>query len=250
MNQKIKVVIIDDEVLAIQLIRNYLKDQPDIEVVAECQNGFEGVKAIHELQPDLIFLDIMMPKLSGFEMLEILDDPPVIIFSTAYQSHAIEAFEKNAIDYLLKPYDKSRLLSALEKAREQLDSRHRQTPELAHLIKYHQETGELHRVVVRQGARINIIPIDKILYLEAMDDYVAIHTANGKFLKQQTMKYYQEHLPKKEFARIHRSFLLALGHLARLEPYGKDSHVAILKDGSELSVSRSGYTRLKEMLEF
>ena len=180
----IKTVIIDDEPLAIDSIRNYLDSHPEIAIVAECPNGFDGLKAINQLKPDLVFLDIMMPKLSGFEMLELMDHQPVIIFSTAYDQYALKAFEQNAIDYLLKPYDQQRFDQALNKARNQLEESGR-TPEILNLIKYHQETGDLHRVVVRTGNRINIIAVDKIQYLEAMDDYVNIHTSESKFLKQQ-----------------------------------------------------------------
>ncbi len=250
MMSKIKTIIIDDEPLAIDLIGSYLTNHSDIEVVAECQNGFAGLKAIHDLQPDLVFLDIMMPKLNGFEMLELLEEHPVVIFSTAYDNYALEAFEQNAVDYLLKPYDQPRLDAALDKAREKIHAQHKKAPELLNLIKYHQETGALHRVVVRDGSKINIIPVDKIHYIEAMDDYVCIYTDNGKYLKQQTMKYYQKHLPSKDFVRIHRSYILSMGQLQKLEAYSKDSHMAVLKQNKELPVSRSGYARLKELLNF
>jgi two-component system LytT family response regulator len=245
----IKTVIIDDEPLAIDIIRNYLGSHHDIAIVAECPNGFDGLKAINQLKPDLVFLDIMMPKLSGFEMLELMDHQPVIIFSTAYDQYALKAFEQNAIDYLLKPYDQPRFDQALNKARNQLEeSGH--TPEILNLIKYHQETGDLHRVVVRTGNKINIIAVDKIIYLEAMDDYVNIHTHEGKFLKQQTMKFFEANLPAKEFIRIHRSYIIAVKELKKLEPYGSDSHVAILRNGSQLAISRSGYQKLRQILSF
>ncbi len=247
---KIKTVIIDDEILAIDLIRNFLANHDDIEIVAECQNGFDGLKAINELHPHLVFLDIMMPKLNGFEMLELLEEHPVVIFSTAYDNYALEAFERNAVDYLLKPYDQERLDLALDKARQKIKVDSSKSPELLNLIKYHQETGELHRVVVKHGSKINIIAVDKIRYIEAMDDYVRIHTEDGKYLKQQTMKYYEEHLSSSEFVRIHRSYILALSQLSKIEAYTKDSHKAILKDASDLPVSKSGYIRLKELLNF
>jgi two-component system LytT family response regulator len=245
----IKTIIIDDEQLAIDIIRNYLISHEDVEIIAECQNGFDGLKAIHEMKPDLIFLDIMMPKLTGFEMLELLDHHPVIIFSTAYDQYALKAFEKNAIDYLLKPYAQDRLDLALDKARKKLKESSG-SPEILNLIKYHQETGDLHRVVVRNGSKINIIAVDKIRYIEAMDDYVSIHTAHGKYLKQQTMKYFEQHLPANDFVRVHRSYILRLSELSKLEPYSKDSHVAVLKGEGQLPVSRSGYSRLKEILNF
>ena len=245
----IKTIIIDDEQLAIDIIRNYLGSHEDIEILAECQNGFDGLKAIHELKPDLIFLDIMMPKLTGFEMLELLDHHPVVIFSTAYDQYALKAFEQNAIDYLLKPYAQDRMDLALDKARKKL-SENSGSPEILSLIKYHQETGDLHRIVVRNGAKINIIAVDKIRYIEAMDDYVGIHTPQGKFLKQQTMKYFEQHLPVKDFVRVHRSYILRLSELSKLEPYSKDSYMAVLKGEGEIPVSRSGYTKLREVLDF
>ena len=245
----IKTIIIDDEQLAIDIIRNYLGSHEDIEILAECQNGFDGLKAIHELKPDLIFLDIMMPKLTGFEMLELLDHHPVVIFSTAYDQYALKAFEQNAIDYLLKPYAQDRMDLALGKARKKL-SENSGSPEILSLIKYHQETGDLHRIVVRNGAKINIIAVDKIRYIEAMDDYVGIHTPQGKFLKQQTMKYFEQHLPVKDFVRVHRSYILRLSELSKLEPYSKDSYMAVLKGEGEIPVSRSGYTKLREVLDF
>lgn len=245
----IKTIIIDDEQLAIEIIRNYLQSHADIEIIAECQNGFDGLKAVNELKPDLIFLDIMMPKLSGFEMLELLDHHPVVIFSTAYDQYALKAFEQNAVDYLLKPYAQDRFSLALDKARKKL-AKSAPSSEILNLIKYHQETGALHRVVVRTGSKIHIIAVDKIRYIEAMDDYVSIHTNGDKFLKQQTMKYFEEHLSQTDFIRVHRSYILSLSELSKLEPYGKDSHVAILKGGGQIPVSRSGYARLKEILAF
>lgn len=245
----IKTIIIDDEQLAIDIIKNYLQSHEDIEIIAECQNGFDGLKAIHELKPDLIFLDIMMPKLTGFEMLELLDHHPIVIFSTAYDQYALKAFEQNAIDYLLKPYAQDRLDSALDKARKKF-AENSGSPEILSLIKYHQETGDLHRIVVRSGTKINIIAVDKIRYIEAMDDYVGIHTPQGKFLKQQTMKYFEQHLPTKDFVRVHRSYILRLSELSKLEPYSKDSYVAVLKGEGQIPVSRAGYSKLKEVLNF
>ena len=245
----IKTIIIDDEQLAIDIIKNYLQSHEDIEIIAECQNGFDGLKAIHELKPDLIFLDIMMPKLTGFEMLELLDHHPIVIFSTAYDQYALNAFEQNAIDYLLKPYAQDRLDVALDKARKKF-AENTGSPEILSLIKYHQETGDLHRIVVRSGTKINIIAVDKIRYIEAMDDYVGIHTPQGKFLKQQTMKYFEQHLPTKDFVRVHRSYILRLSELSKLEPYSKDSYVAVLKGEGQIPVSRTGYGKLKEVLNF
>ncbi|ELR69847.1 Two-component system response regulator [Fulvivirga imtechensis AK7] len=245
----ITAVVIDDEKLARDIVRSYLKAFPQIEIVGECANGFEGVKTISELQPDLIFLDVQMPKLTGFEMLELLDHIPVIIFSTAFDQYAIKAFEKSAADYLLKPYSQIRFNEAVEKALSKLDAQH------VHGLKDIRQTREqyaetLDRVVVRVGHKIIIIPLDKIEYIEAQDDYVAIYSEGKKHLKQLTMKYLETSLPKDGFTRVHRSFIVNINQIDRLEAYSKDAFVAVLKNARTVPVSRSGYTLLKEVLHF
>lgn len=251
---KIRTLIIDDEHLAREIIRTYLQQDDQIEIIGECDNGFDGFKQINELKPDLVFLDIMMPKLTGFEMLELLEDPPVIVFSTAYDEYAIEAFEKNAVDYLLKPYSGERFHEALGKAKSKVNTATTEEIKgtgLAAVLEEHYEKVELiSRVAVKTGSKIHIISVDKIQYLEAMDDYVKLYTPSGNFLKQNTMKYYEEHLPPNDFLRIHRSYIVRLKEIERLELLGKDSHVVLLNDGTQLAVSRSGYTRLKEALNF
>ncbi|MFY0651851.1 MAG: response regulator [Cyclobacteriaceae bacterium] len=247
--KKIRTLIIDDEHLAREIIKTYLKDDSEIEIVGECDNGFDGLKAIQSEKPDLVFLDIMMPKLNGFEMLELIDQPPVIVFSTAYDQYAIKAFEQNAVDYLLKPYAQDRFLEPLKKAKQKINSEESQKQDLSALAKQGQEhVEELTRVAVRTGSKIDIIPVDKISYIEAMDDYVRLHTEEGKFLKQNTMKYYESHLPMSDFVRIHRSYIVRIKQISRLEAMEKDAHVALLHDGTQLSVSRSGYGRIKEVL--
>lgn len=247
---KLRVVIIDDEQLARQIIRNYLEGEEGIEILGEGANGFEGFKLINDLRPDLVFLDVMMPKLTGFEMLELVEDSPVIIFSTAYDEYAIKAFEKNAVDYLLKPYSKDRFHEALTKARQKLRLKENASDNVKTLLNDQQQRAEiLNRIAVRNGNKIHIVSIDKIRYLEAQDDYVKLYTEEGNFLKQHTMKYYESHLPGDEFLRIHRSYIVKLKEINKIEPFGKDTHVATLKDGTELSVSRSGYSRLREVLD-
>ncbi len=246
-----KVLIIDDESLARDLLTSYLKTEDDIEILGECGNGFEGIKAIQEQKPDLVFLDIQMPKLSGFEMLELIEEPPFIIFATAHDEFAIKAFEANAIDYLLKPFSKDRCRQALEKFRERYQEGQTGRETVQKLVDYsdaHQEV--LERIVVRVGAKIKIILPENILYLEAQDDYVMIYTKEGKFLKQKTMSYFERHLEAKDFVRIHRSYIVRIEQIAQIELFGKDTHIAVLKDGSKLSVSRSGYSRLKKVLDF
>ncbi len=247
--KKIRALIIEDEELGRELIKNYLKDTEKIEVIAECENGFEGIKAIQDLKPDLVFLDIQMPKLNGFEMLEILDEKPEIIFTTAYHQYAIQAFELNAIDYLLKPFSKERLLESLDKALSRINSN--QPPD-KNLTKLAQNPLNeiIERVVVKSNHKIHVIPADKIRYLEAQDDYVMIYTLEGKHLKQATMKYFEQHLDPKDFMRVHRSYIIRLDQVVQLEPYGKDSYVAKLKDGPAVKISKSGFKSLKEKLNF
>jgi len=247
--KKIRALIIDDEYLARSVITSFLKDDDLVEVVGECANGFEGLKAIQEMKPDLVFLDVMMPKLTGFEMLELLEDPPFIIFSTAYDQYAIKAFEKSAIDYLLKPYSKERFAVSLQKVKTSINQNEKQNEAIETLVHKSNPSEEiLSRVVIKNGAKINIIPVDKIRYIESMDDYVRIYTDEANFLKQNTMKYYELSLPTSDFVRIHRSFIVKVKEIARLEAFEKDSHIALLHDGTQLSVSRSGYTRLRGVL--
>ncbi len=247
----IKTIIIDDEAPARALLRIYLAGQGNIEVVGEFTNGFEGIKAINALKPDLVILDIQMPKINGFEMLELLEHHPVIIFSTAYNEFAIKAFELNAVDYLLKPYSKKRLLGAIAKAevRLKIDVESRELPNL--LAGVNDLNNEyLQRIVVKTGAKIEVIPIDEVMYLEANDDYVNIYVTGGKFIKQRTMKYYEQRLPPSKFVRIHRSFIVNIEEINKLELMEKDAYVVILKNNSRLKVSRSGYPKLKRALRF
>lgn len=243
-----KAVIIDDEEPAREIIKAFLKAHEDIGVVAECKNGFEGIKAINELKPDLVFLDIQMPKLTGFEMLELLEEKPVIIFSTAYEEYAIKAFELNAADYLLKPYSPQRFNEALTKALEKFNNEDHKatTKRVEEHLKQHYK---LERIAVRSGSDISIIPLHKISHFEAQDDYVAIYSEGRKYLKQYTMKYLESALPSDQFIRIHRSYIIRLEEISKLEAYSKDSHVAVLLNGkTKLPVSRTGYNSLKEVL--
>jgi two-component system LytT family response regulator len=249
MQEKISAVIIDDESLGRQIIRKYLASHEDFEIRAECSNGFEGVKKINEMNPDIVFLDIQMPKLTGFEMLELLDDPPVIIFTTAYDQYAIKAFEVNAADYLLKPFSSERFDEALEKAKFLLKNKTRGNEIINGLITHTQETTEyLERIVIKDGSRIHIIPVDTISYLEAQDDYVMIHSAEGSLLKQKTMKYFEEHLSPEDFLRIHRSYIAAIPRIKKIELVEKESYRLVLDDGTKLPVSKSGYEKLKSIL--
>ena len=247
---KIKVLIIDDEQLARDLLRNYLSKDLRLEVVGECANGFEGVLAIQELKPELVFLDIQMPKITGFEMLELLTDPPVIIFSTAYEEFAIRAFEANAVDYLLKPYPAERVQIAVEKALKRIQSGAGNKEEVDAMAQAHDEnSGLIARIVVKSGAKIRIIPVETIDYLESEDDFVMIYCKEGHFLKQKTMKYFENHLDPRKFIRIHRSCIVNATQLAEIQQYGKESWILLTKQGAKLKISKSGYLTLKQFLD-
>lgn len=243
-----KVVIIDDEPLARSIVADYLKNHNDIQIVAECDNGFQGVKAINEHQPDLIFLDIQMPKINGFEMLELLDQPPAVIFTTAFDEYAIKAFEANSVDYLLKPFSRERFASALEKWEKQFESKE-SNQRIEKLIgDTPLQREESNRVVVKVGSEIVIVPVNEINYLEAYDDYVKIFTSKGHYLKKRTMNHYENVLDNTKFLRTHRSYLINLEQLTRIEPLEKNTYLAILRSGQKIPVSRSGYLKLKEKL--
>ncbi len=231
-------------------MKEYLLDIGGVEILGEFDNGFDGLKGINELKPDLVFLDIQMPKLSGFEMLELLDEIPGIIFITAYDQYAVKAFERNAVDYLLKPYSQDRLNAAIEKARKVEDTPEEQK-NVENLIRDHQEEQtSIDRIAVKTGTKIKIIYVDEIQYLESQDDYVMIYTNDGKFLKQNTMKYFEKHLSSKYFVRVHRSYLVRLDFVEQIELYERDSYVIKLKNQQTIPVSRSGYNRLRESLNF
>lgn len=244
---KLKAIIIDDEPLARGIIRNYLKAFPHIEIVAECNDGFEGVKAISENLPDLVFLDIQMPKISGFEMLELIDDPaPAIIFTTAFDEYAVKAFEAHAVDYLLKPFSATRFAAAVQKISTRPKPGEKDPVRTMIDDVHHPE--ESNRVVVKAGNAIKIIPVGDIHYVEAFDDYVKIHTGEKFYMKKKTMAYFEEMLEGTDFVRVHRSFIVNLKELTRIEPMEKDSHIIILRNGARVPVSKSGYSRLKEVL--
>ena len=246
----VRVLIIDDEPPARMLLRRYLEDMDDVEIAGEYENGFDGLKGINEQKPDIVFLDIEMPRLNGFEMLELLDDIPLIIFVTAYDQYAVKAFERNAVDYLLKPFTRERLQKALQRAKEQLE--HPDTTQPVHsLLREHREQQDtIERIAIKTGPRIRIIYVDEIHFIEAQDDYVMIHTESGKFLKQQTMKYFETHLPPSSFVRIHRSYIVRIDFIQQIELYEKDSYIVKLRSGGTLPVSKSGYLRLRKALRF
>jgi len=266
---KIRAMLVDDESLARDILREYLAAHADIEVVAECANGFEAVKAVTDHSPDLLFLDIQMPKLDGFEVLELLDRDVAVVFVTAYDEYALKAFEIHAVDYLLKPFSPERFAEALVHARERIAARaqsasaqagaaHRPAVPTAssaasvsasELANDARPPGRwLERILVRDQSRVQVIPIAKLDHAEAQDDYVSLHAEGKTHLKPMTLAELERALDPARFVRIHRSHILNVERLERLELYAKDSRMAILKDGRELPVSRSGYARLKELL--
>lgn len=244
----IKTIIIDDELLARSLVREFLESHSEFEIMEECSDGFSGAKAIQTHKPDIIFLDIQMPKINGFEMLEILDYQPSIIFTTAFDEYAIKAFEAQAIDYLLKPFSKERFDKAIEKwlqNRKQLSNVSVQNAISEIAAK---QPDEHLRIVVKNGSNIQIIPTKDVYYIEAYDDYVKIYTSSGMFVKKKTLSFYEQNLDPSQFIRIHRSYIIQLQQLTKVEPYDKTNHIALLKNGSKVPLSRSGYARLKELL--
>ena len=243
---KIRTIIVDDEDLARQVIREMLSRHPEIDIVGECTNGFDAVKMVSELQPDLLFLDVQMPKLDGFEVLELIGAEVAVIFATAYDEHAIRAFEVHAVDYLLKPFRAERLDDALLRAKERIGKKSPASPE--QLSAAARASNHAERIVVKDGTRVQIIPVAKLDYAEAQDDYIALASQGKKYLKQQTISSLEALLDPKNFVRIHRSYVVNLERVTRLEPYGKDTHVVMLSDGSRLPVSRTGLARLKAFL--
>lgn len=241
-----KAILIDDEPLARQLLKNLLQPYDQIEVVAECGDGFEGFKAIQEKNPDLIFLDIQMPRLNGFEMLELIENPPAVIFTTAFDEYALKAFEAHAIDYLLKPVTKARFDKAIQKWLQQAAVKEK--PDVAPLLEQHIYEGYQHRIVVKDNGMIRIIPAQDIYYIEASDDYIKIVTKNGNYLKKSTLSHVETTLDPQQFVRVHRSYLVPVSQLMRIEPYEKESHIALLHCGAKVMVSKSGMAKLKGLL--
>jgi two-component system LytT family response regulator len=245
-DNKIRAVIVDDEELARQMLRECLSSHPEIEVVAECANGFEAVKSVTELKPDLLFLDIQMPKLDGFEVLELIGTDRAVVFVTAYDEYAIRAFEIHAVDYLLKPFSAERFEDALQRAKQRLAGKQ---PVPAELTVSARSSQPVERIVVKDGTRVHIIPVIKLDYAEAQDDYVALSSEGKKHLKQQTISSLESLLDPSRFIRIHRSYIVNLERVTKIEPYSKDNHVVVLTNGSQLPVSRSGYARLRALLD-
>jgi two-component system LytT family response regulator len=243
----LRVVIIDDEALARDLLRELLAGHADVEIVAECANGFEAVKAVAELKPDLLLLDVQMPKLDGFDVLELIGDAAAVVFVTAYDQYAIRAFEVHAVDYLLKPFGADRLAEALSRARARIAARTPQPVEEL-LSSSRSDRAPLERVLIRERADVHVIPVAKIDYIEAQDDYAAVKAGGRTYLKEQPLAALERLLDPARFVRIHRRYLLNIARLARIEQSLTDSRTAVLIDGATLPISRSGYARLRALL--
>lgn len=245
----VRAVLVDDEDLARHVLREYLRDEPDVEIVAECTNGFDAVKAVAEHHPNLLFLDVQMPKLDGFEVLELIGNEVAVVFVTAYDQYAMKAFDAAAVDYLLKPFDLERFRTALQRVRRRLaEAVH--APAASELKNAAQPPGQYaRRIVVKDGTRVHIIPVGQLDYAEAQDDYVALHSAGKSYLKQQTISSLEASLDPSRFVRVHRSFLLNLDRVTKIEPYTKDTRLAVLADGSQIPISRAGYLRLKHFMD-
>jgi len=247
MTAPLRVAIVDDEAPARAILREYLEQEKDVEIVAECGNGFEAVQAVANLKPDLLLLDVQMPKLNGFEVLELIERDVAVVFVTAYDQYALRAFEVHAVDYLLKPFGPERLTQAVDRVRARFaQGRERPAEKIAPRLR--DPRTPTTRLLIRDGANVHIVPLSKVDYVEAQDDYVAIHAERRSYLKEQTMGELESALDPRHFVRIHRSYLLNIDRLAKVETTDKDSRVAILRDDTRLPISRSGYTRLSELL--
>lgn len=247
---KIRAIIIEDEEPARMLVKNFLAAFSDIEIVGEYEDGFSGLKAMNENKPDLAFLDIQMPKLTGFEILELSEYKPVVIFTTAYDQFAIKAFEANAVDYLLKPFSRERFTKAVEKALDLIHNNSGNRNEVISILKHIDDTPEIiDRIAIRTGSKIHVVNTKDIIFLEADDDYVRIHTNGGEYLKEKTMKYFENHLDGNIFIRIHRSYMANVNFIQRLDYYDKESYSAVMKNNTILKVSNSGYKLLKAALK-
>jgi two-component system LytT family response regulator len=247
MSEILRIVIVDDEPLARAVLREYAQEDAALEIVADCANGFEAVKAVADLKPDLVLLDVQMPKLDGFEVLELLGREQPVIFVTAYDQYALRAFEVHAVDYLLKPFSAERFQEAMQRARERLRAK-AALPLDAIVREAKPRSGPAERVLIRDGASVHVLPADAIDYVEAQDDYVAFTSAGKQYLKDQTLAAVESLLDPARFVRIHRSFILNIDRIAKVELYAKDSRMATLRDGTRLPVSRAGYARLSELL--
>ena len=244
-----RILIVDDEMLARGVVREYLAEHADVEIVGECANGFEAVKAITELSPDLVFLDIQMPKLDGFEVAELAGSKTRYIFATAFDQYAIKAFEFHALDYLLKPFSQQRFDQALAHARANLRKGEPDAAVEQMVREAASRNKPVGRVLIREGAKVHVITADKIEHIEAQDDYVQIRSEGRSYLKNPRLSELEEQLDAEQFLRIHRSYIVNIACVDRIEQATRDSHVAVLKDGSRVPVSRTGYQKIRAVIQ-
>lgn len=243
---KIRVIIVDDESLARDVIRNFLSERNDVEIIAECSNAQECIKTLHNNNLDLMFLDIQMPKINGFELLQFLTDVPEIIFCTAFDEYAVKAFEINAVDYLMKPFNKERLFAALEKAIFRINSNQISDKKEKLLLAEKKKKEIIERLLIRKGSKIHHVPVNKILYFEANDDYVNVYTMAEKLIHKETMYYLENHLNSDKFIRVHRKYIINIDGLQSIEALSKDSFSAKMKNGKSVNVSKAGYKKLRK----
>jgi two-component system, LytTR family, response regulator len=250
---KIRALIVDDEPLARSRIKTFLQAEPQVEVVGECSNGEEALEAIQQKAPGLLFLDIQMPGLNGFEVLEALEPQkiPAVIFVTAYDQYALKAFEVHAVDYLLKPFDRERFSRALGRAKEQSE---RQAAGglnqhiLALLEDLKGNNRFLERIVTKSGGRIFFLRVEEIDWIEAEGNYVRLHCGGESHLLRETMSGLETKLDPKRFLRIHRSTIMNIERVKELQPWFRGDYVVILRDGTKLTLSRGYRDRLETLL--
>jgi two-component system LytT family response regulator len=242
----IRVIITDDEEHNRAILKQTLSEFPEIEIVSICKDGFETVASVQQSKPDLLFLDINMPRLSGFDVLELLgNNAPPVVFVTAYDEHALRAFETSAIDYVLKPITKERLQKAIDKYTKTRGQT--ATDYIPFIDTQRTQSAPIARILIKDGSEIFIVPVNEITYLKAEDDYVSIVTERKLYLKQDRLSFLESILDKSIFCRIHRSYILNINFLLKLENLGKESYKAILKTGASIPVSSTGFRELMKV---
>jgi len=244
----IRAIIVDDEELARDSLMIALNKFEQISIIDTCANGFEAVKSVRENQPDVVFLDIQMPKLNGFDVVDLLaDDAPYIIFVTAFDEYAIKAFDANALDYLLKPVNMERLKITISRLEERIATETK--PKYQNILKdANLKNLPLQRILVKENTKVHVLPVDQISHFESQDDYILIHSGDKSYLKNEHISKLETELDPQIFIRLHRSFIVNIDFINRIESYSKDSKLVKLNTGVEVPVSRSGYEKLKQVL--
>jgi two-component system LytT family response regulator len=251
--KKIRTLIVDDEPLARERLAGLLANEPDVEIVAQCRDGEEAVTAIVDHEPDLVFLDVQMPQMNGFEVIEAVggDRMPLVIFVTAYDQHALRAFQVRALDYLLKPFDRERFNDALERARRQVERE--ETGDLGRrllaLVKdLRRDQPRAERLVVKSGGRLFFLRADEIDWVEAAGNYVRLHVGTTSHLLRETMNAIESRLDPEKFFRIHRSRIVNMERIQELQPWLNGEYAVLLRTGTRLTLSRGYREKLQERL--